>query len=161
MRRVKTWTKIAGGGLVVMLIGVALRACLPSKGPVYKGKGVREYMYSLGPDPDREEAFKYFGTNAIPYIRAGLRARDTLGQKALLWANVRAPWLKIRVMPAWASRTVALRSYHQILIADDWGDARAACAPEIRALANDPEPSFSRAGKVLAEINTRGINQFP
>jgi hypothetical protein len=143
---VKLWTKIAVGAVAVLVIGAAAWWGGASREPVYRGRGVREWIE--GGDwkrgqwvsfRDSEEAFKHFGTNTIPYVRAGLRASDTWDRRMLLWLKLRAPWSGIRIRFAVAEHAVALAAYSQILNGDDWGEARAACEPELRALMNDSD----------------------
>lgn len=84
----------------MMLIGGAAWCGRASREPMYKGRPIGEIMDAPGLDnQDARDAFRVFGTNMVPYIRAGLRAEDTLGRRTLLWAAAKAPWLKIRVQP--------------------------------------------------------------
>jgi hypothetical protein len=143
---------------VVLLLTAIIVCSFPRYNePVYKGKRVREYLndwnWVMRNPQAGDEAFKFFGTNAVPYVRAGLRTRDTWFRRLLLWVKPRAPWLKIRVHPAWEERFAALIVYCRILAWDNWGDASATCAPELRALMNDPSPT-------IREAATNVVRQF-
>lgn len=114
------WTKIVAEAVVVLLIGVAVWGCWPSKEPVYKGRTLRVWLSGCRDrtyrQPDTDEALCFFGTNTLPYIRAGLRARDTWGRRALGWAADKAPWLRIRVLTAEEKQTMALLAYNRCCI---------------------------------------------
>jgi hypothetical protein len=134
----KKYSKIGVAAMAVLVIGVMIWRSWSGKEPEYKGTSIREYLYSGNTSrPDKEEAFKFFGTKAIPYVRAGLRARETWDRKALLWVKRRAPWLHFRVYSSKAAQTGALYAYATILEKDYWGEERAACALEVRDLLDD------------------------
>lgn len=154
--------KIAAVALfAVLLITAGVICSWPRGEPVYKGKGAREYISTFGQPEltdEGEEAFKFFGTKAVPYMRASLRARDSWDRKALMWVRYKAPWLKIRTDHAWEEQASALRAYWYIARGDYWGDARATCVPEVRLLTNHPYLLIrSMASNVLAEINAKGM----
>lgn len=73
----KKWTKIVGAVLpILLLIGTAAWWSWPNREPVYKGKGLREYVYDFAASEhvtwETAEALRFFGTNTVPHIRAGL-----------------------------------------------------------------------------------------
>lgn len=162
--------------LAALLIGGVVWRGWPSKEPVYKGKGVREYLYTfrhsysrshdgqvriLPEVPEADEAYRFFGTNLVPYIRACLRARDSWERRALVWVSHKAPWLRFRVWPANSLHLAGICTYHTILQQGYWGDAQAACESEVHALTNDPKVGVI-ASSVLAEIHNKGATrQFP
>jgi hypothetical protein len=155
----KKWTKIVVGAVAVMLlvIGAAAWRAWPSREPMYKGRGVREYLYDFKLSnvghADAVSALSYFGTNAVPYIRALLRVRDSQSRRACLWVASKVPRLKLRVWSADAAHAKALDAYLVILANGYWGAERAACASEVRDLTNDPVPYIrSEARVVFADI---------
>jgi hypothetical protein len=155
MRLVKKWAKFAVGAMVMLAVTAAW-CCWPSREPLYKGKAVREYIYDLatqGPTPQTEDGLRFFGTNTVPYVRAGLRAKDTWGRTALAWVAASVPGLKIRVWTARQERLAALTALLHIQRLEAWGDAKDACAPELRALTKDPDPGIRRTATfVLANM---------
>lgn len=162
MRRVKTWTKIALGAATVMLLGAAVWWSWPGREPVYKGKKMREYMHVFEPwpgaspfdydglTPETYQAFAYFGTNTVPYVRAALRTRDTWDRRTLVWVAANAPWLKIRAKAASQEHRRGLLAYHCALNLGLWGSRRAACEPEVCDLmTNDPDPNVRQAAAAV------------
>lgn len=161
---VKKWTKIAVGAVVMLvLIGAALWGSWASREPMYKGRSLTdyfdygEYLVTSGPGP---EAMKYFGTNSIPYVRAALRVRPTWGRTALVWIRLKAPWLGLRVRGADVEVLGAEAAYDSIVDAGCWGDAKAVCAPELRALMSYPGAGYRANGvrqvatNILAKLHT-------
>lgn len=67
-----------------------------------------------------------------------------MGPKDVLWVKPRAPWLKIRTGTALEERMAALYVYWNIINLGYWGNAKGACAPEVRDLMNDPNPEIRR-----------------
>jgi hypothetical protein len=160
-------TVIAAAAVVLMLVGATVwsfQQSRPSEEPVYKGKGALEYFhgysfrYRGGDAKDLQDAFRFFGTNVVPYVRAGLRAKNTSRRRALLWLKHKAPWLNIQTWPASLERYEAVGWYLQILTWDDWGDASAACVPEVRALMENPKENWatkSMATNVIAILDSK------
>lgn len=130
----KTRTKIAVGAVAVLVIGAAAW-CWPSREPVYQGIGARDFVAGSSTRiVDIDKAYRFFGTNLVPYVRASLRVRDTWDRRSLVWLGDHAPWLKKGLSerywePVDDERVNAFLVYAQIVDGDYWGDARAACAP--------------------------------
>jgi len=149
---VKKWTKIAAAFVAVLLMAGGVWCRRPDNEPVYKGKRPGEYLYSASDDISFDEAnkaFKFFGTNAVPCIRAGLRTRDTWDRKVLVWVAAKAPWLKIRARTATQEHVAALSMYIDIVNSGYWGDAKAACAPDVHNLVNDSDPEVRRLATLV------------
>jgi hypothetical protein len=131
-------------------------------GACLQSKRVREYInllyvtsgVTITPQArEADEAFRFFGTNSVPYIRAALREKETWGQRALWWVAHKAPWLRLPVQNADYQHTKALCVYHTILQQGYWGSAGAACETEVSALTSDPNPATRRlATMVRAEM---------
>lgn len=180
------WAKIALGAAAVLVIGAVVWGW-PSRGPVYKGHGVREYLEVASltawpgtasyravvqariahldePLRNPDEALQFFGTNSIPYLRAALRARDTWTWKRrmLVWLAVNAPWLRVHVPHAMAEHEMAINAYHRILQHGCWGRAGDACESEVFALiTNNVYPTIT-ATSVLDGIRyLRRTGQIP
>lgn len=142
----------------------------PDTEPVYRGKRLHEYLdhFSVvGESTDEDlEAFIAFGTNATPYVRAAFRVRDTPIRRMTAWVALKAPWLKLRVRPVVEIHEAALDAYRGILeaIGEGRGDPSAAddCAPEIRRLLKDADPSVRmRAAEVFHLIGYVKKNHDP
>jgi hypothetical protein len=157
----KKWTKIAGGGAVgVLVVAAAVWSCSATREPVYKGNGVREYVYRAAwggwPNPEVEKALIFFGTNSVPYVRAGLRAKDHWDRRVLAWFAAKVPQLKIRVRKANMEHDTALRAYCWIVTSGSWGDATWTCEPEVRDLMNDPDSNVRwNASQLLIMLESR------
>jgi hypothetical protein len=124
-------------------------------GPATVSSSVSVVLWSEIPfDADTDAAFRIFGTNALPYLRAAMRARNTRDLRTLAWLATHIPWLRIRPRSIDDEHMNALRIYSRILDKDYWRDSRAACEPEVRALMDDPNPSTRRfAAFVYRQIN--------
>jgi hypothetical protein len=133
--------KILMGGGCLLLAAVCaafLRASAPVE-PVFKGKTVREYVYSCAGSTEGYEAVRHFGTNALPDISRALRVRDTAARRALVWLGRHQKVIKVPVNSAEDIHFAAYFAYKPILelVYERWLPPAVAdsCAPEIRALA--------------------------
>jgi hypothetical protein len=147
--------------LTAAVVGGIALSLWPRRDPVYRGKSLGDYLDHLavcsGQGGSREEdveAFVQFGTNAIPYVRDAFRTRDTAPRRVMAWVAAKQSFIKIRIRPAAYEHCAALDAYAGILEAIDEGSgdpsAAEACAPELRVLLKDPDPTIrNRADELL------------
>jgi hypothetical protein len=107
------------------------------------------------PNPEVDKALKFFGTNSVLYVRAGLRTKDTWDGRALAWVAAKAPLLGIRLRPAKMERETALLAYFWIVTSGSWGDATWTCEPEVRDLMNDRDLNVRwNASQILISLES-------
>ena len=98
--------------LVAVLAGAGFLWIWPPKEPVYDGKRLREYLYDLAGKREyyTEDlgAFIEFGTNAVPYVRRALRAKDSPARNVLVWLAQRQSLIRLRIRPAVETHRAAL-----------------------------------------------------
>jgi hypothetical protein len=147
--------------LTAAVVGGVVLSVWPRRDPVYRGKPLSDYLDHLavcsGQGGNREEdleAFVQFGTNAIPYVRNAFRTRDTAPRRVMAWVAAKQSFIKVHIRPAGYAHCAALDAYAAILEAIDEGSgapsAAEACAPELRVLLKDPDPTIrNRAGELL------------
>jgi hypothetical protein len=122
-----------------------------SRIPTYQGIGIDKYLPDLaltGPPGEKaRDAFANLGTNAVPFLRRSLQAKDTLPKRALLRLLDRQPFLKIPLRPAVQTQRLALLAYDALVRSvQDGREPPAladACTEDITELAMHSDQSTS------------------
>jgi hypothetical protein len=153
------------GKTIIFLSGIVVGAAVVvwaawPRQPAYRGIRLNESFYHMGAGGNTDDdavAFINFGTNALPYLRKALQARDTEYRRLLVWFGTRQTWIKIRMRPATETHQTALLAYKGFLEAVDEGfaepSAAEACVPQITALLKDRDPlTREMARDVLAMV---------
>jgi hypothetical protein len=140
MRKQRLLWSIIGEGIIVATL---LWWCLPDRGPRYQGKSIGYWFRSSG--NEQAKAFRAMGTNAVPYLVAQVKKKDSWWTGFYWKSYPRLPlWLQARLPWPQALRTRQSRAVG--LLANMGRSARAAVPDLIHANRwNRAKPSSSAA----------------
>ena len=147
--------------LVTVISAVAWQV-LGSHEPHYQGKGLTAWLKDLNTGPIIQgdftgkthdaaaDAFRHMGTNALPQLLAGLRAKDSRFKTAWMKAFRNQPVFRDFFHPADECRGDAAQAFKEL------GAIAKPAIPELTRLLNDPDLSLESAF-CLAFIGSDGI----
>jgi hypothetical protein len=136
-------TLLIVAGFSAVLIAVATASLTSPHQPTYQGRSMSQHLSDIdasGPARDKaENAFARLGTNAVPFLRRALQARDNPPKRVLLWALRKQSLVKLPLRPAVQTQRLALVAYGNLIRSVRSGSADLAladaCTEEITALA--------------------------
>jgi hypothetical protein len=135
------WAWIFGIGLIIVLLLAFFAALVGPKIPVYQSKNLYAWAADLQAaqlnysDPERwkkietaSTAIRAFGTNALPFVMADIRARVTIKVRVINWLAPRALFLKLQPIKVEGRWIRAIRALEAL------GPIAKPCLPELIAL---------------------------